>query len=242
MTATFAHEVTLTAFWHQIEHLLRHQRVVDQCVAHPSSRWALRVSNSGSPGPAPARYTVPATLPSGATRSAEESVTGGEKEGNQTRTQLWIVQQRWQSTSLPQRLRHAVWSEGQGRGQAEGCCLACTSRVSATPNRIPAVLPTASDSGWTNQAAGCAPPPRSVHQPCLPQSIPNKSHHWGQAPERAPWACPLRRIRSRICGRSDRAWLPGNNSNGINSSDSPIESERLCREHFDWTLALNGNS
>ena len=33
MTATFAHEVTLTAFWHQIEHLLRHQRVVDQSVA-----------------------------------------------------------------------------------------------------------------------------------------------------------------------------------------------------------------
>ena len=33
MTATFAHEVTLTAFGHQIEHLLRHQRVVDQSVA-----------------------------------------------------------------------------------------------------------------------------------------------------------------------------------------------------------------
>ena len=173
------------------------------------------MSNSGSPGPAPTRYTVPATGPQmqqvRRNQSREERKRKSDQNAAVDRPAAMAIHQP-AATPPPcglergpeevDRRKDAAWRAPPGISRHQTASQLCSQQ-----RQIAADKP--GRRGWCTTTTLCPSAlPAAIH----PR---NKSHHWGQAPERAPWRRrPLRRIAD--LRQIDRAWLPGNNSNGIN--------------------------
>lgn len=142
VTATLAHEMTLTAFWHQIEHLFRHQRVVDQGVAafqQPMGLQGEQLRISGS-----CSHQIHGSR-SCALRcnKVRRGISHGRRERREIRPERSCASSS--SEVNPPACRNAsamrFGARARGRGQAEGCCLACTSQVSADTKPHPSWAP-----------------------------------------------------------------------------------------------------